>query len=245
MGKVRKFRTAGDDRIKYALAIGLAAWSLLFTGCASGPDPRDILNKSHGAMTEVRTYRFSGKFETETQDGVIGGRQSGEWSAPDRCHIKFEPTGEFAGQVQETLAVDQRLFTRDSDSRGGAWQEVTPVPQDLAIYSPSPELYLTIPDLENLRLQDGVDVNGMATFQIIGVQRETRTLPPRFPPRPEGDEVEWVTTYTWVIARDDYLLMRYVIEQDTGLGRATNRNTWDFYDYNEPVTVEVPEVAGE
>jgi hypothetical protein len=231
--------------VKNALTIGLAACSLLIGGCATGPDSQEVLNRSHDAMRKVQSYRWSGKVETETQDGVIGGCQSGEWAAPDRWHMKLEPMGEFAGQVQETLAVDQRLFTRDSDSRDGIWRESSHIPEGFGVYNPRPERYLAITDLENLRLLDDVDVNGTATFQITGEQKETRTLPPRFPPRPEGDEVEWVTTYTWLIAKEDYLLMRYVIEQDTGLGRATHRNTWDFYDYNQPVKIEVPTLAGE
>jgi hypothetical protein len=231
--------------VKNALTIGLVAWSFLFAGCATGPDSRKVLNWSHDAMREVQSYRFSGEIKTMTPDGDLGGRQYGEWVGPGQWYMRLEAMGEFAGQTMETVVVGQRVFTRELHSHGGTWRESPHISEGLAVYNPRPESYLAVPHLENLRLLDDIVVNGTATFQITGEQRETRTLPPRFPERPEGDEVEWVTTYTWLIAKEDHLLVRYIIEEEIGLGRATHRNTWDFYDYNQPVTIEMPEINGQ
>ena len=61
--------------------------------------------------------------------------------------------------------------------------------------------------------------------------------------RPEGDEVEFVTTYTWFIAKGDYLLVRSITQQT--IGPATHGTTMEFYDYNQPVTITMPEITVE
>ena len=231
--------------VKNLLIVSLMAFSLLLGACDVGPNPREILNKSHDAMREVQSYRFSGEIEMKTPDGVIGGRQSGEWAAPDQLYLKLEPLGEFAGQVLETVVIDRRLFTREPASSEGeeAWQEMIPFPEGFAAFNPRPESYLAIADLENLELRDNVAVNGTATFQITGERKEIRTLPERFPERPEGDEVKYITRYTWLIAKEDYRLVRYIAQQT--IGPATHGTTMEFYDYNQPVTIAMPEITVE
>jgi hypothetical protein len=137
-------------------------------------------------MRQVQSYRFSDETVQETEDRVLKARVSGVWASPNRWYMKVEPQGEFAGQVSETVVIDQRLFTRESGANGGAWREATPFPANYTVYNPRPESYLAIPDLENVQLLDHDTVEGMAVFQISGVRRETRTSPPRLPQQPEG-----------------------------------------------------------
>jgi hypothetical protein len=124
---------------------------------------------------------------------------------------------------------------------GGAWREATPFPANYTVYNPRPESYLAIPDLENVQLLDHDTVEGMAVFQISGVRRETRTSPPRLPEQPEGEEVELVTRYTWLISKEDYRLVRRITEQH--IGPAIYRTTTNFYGYDGQVDIEIPELA--
>lgn len=228
--------------MKYVLTTSWLTFMLALASCNGGPNAEEVLTRSYDAMREVQSYRFSGEIETETPDGVIGGRQTGEWAAPGQWYLRLEPSGEFAGQMTETVVVNQRLFTRELGAQGGEWRESPFNLEKSNVYNPLPESYLAIRDLENLRCLDDIVVNGTQTFQISGDQKETQTLPERYPPQPNGNEVVWVTTHTWFIAREDYLLVRSVIEQTAGQSGATHRNTWDFYDYSQSVTIEMPEL---
>ena len=119
---------------------------------------------------------------------------------------------------------------------------MTSFPPDRTTHKLEPESFLEVPDLQKVRLLDEETVRGVAVFHITGETIQNRALPPRFPARPEGDSVEFITKYVWFIAKDDYRLLRYITEQD--MGAANHRTTMDFYDYSQPVTIEVPEVGG-
>ena len=194
-------------------------------------------------MGQMRSFRFSAEIVQKSDDGLLKGRQSSEWAAPDQWHMKLEALGEFTGQVSETLVSGERLFSRDSETMGGAWWEMPSFPPERTTYKLEPDSFLAVPDLEKVRLLDDETVKGVAVFHITGETIQKRALPPRFPARPEGDAAEFVTNYAWLIAKDDYRLLRYITEQD--MGPATHRTTMDFYDFNQPVMIEVPEVRGE
>ena len=230
-----------EGQVKCVRTTGLLALLLLLNSCDSGPDPGAVLAKSRDAMGQLQSFRFTAEIVQKSEDGLLEGRQSGDWAAPDQWHMKLEALGEFTGHGSETLVSGERLFTRDSESMGRAWREMTSFPPVRTIHKLEPEIFLGVPDLQKVRLLDEETLRGVAVFHITGETLQTRALPPRFPARPKGDEVEFVTKYAWLITKDDYRLLRYITEQD--MGPDNHRTTMDFYDFNQPVTIEVPEIG--
>jgi len=195
-------------------------------------------------MNAVQSYRIKGDIIGNTDLGTQRARYSAEFSAPGRTYQRFEGVGEAEGQVSELIAVDGRLFVRESSSQGGEWRERSVT--GLQVTSGLPH------DLDSPRLLADETVNGVPVFHVVAEHDpdQPETLP--------GTATISATYYLFISQRD-YRLVRLVTEtaapytetamvDGTPVVREVQQRytiTYDYYDYNQPVTIELPDVSGE
>ena len=187
-------------------------------------------------MSEVQSYRFEADLTHRSEEGVQQARLTGEWASPDRSRMRIEGLGEGEGHVQEVISVGGRVLASDSDDQGETWTEQRSMPSG-ALSSGS-----MVPEMGDATLLEDEVIDGLTVYHLTG----TRT-----PDFAEGVPAP-VSTYGLYIGKEDMLLRRLVIETDfSGLAESapsgedyvsvSQRVTYEFYDYNQPVTIELPE----
>jgi hypothetical protein len=164
-----RFRLGLNVTIVMGLAFMVAACAQLPTPMptptpAPRPSPNEVLAKAQQAMSQVLSYTLTGDVVVENEEGRQEARINGEWVAPDRWHQTVEGGD---GRVSELVAVGGRVFTRDSDRGGGAWEEQPRRP------TPPPGNSILDKNLEDLQiLQDGM-IDDVPVFNIRGVTKTT------------------------------------------------------------------------
>jgi len=190
-------------------------------------------------MSGVHSYRFAAELTGQTDEGVEQARLTGEWASPNRYRMRVEGLGKGAGHVNEMVSAGGRVLASDSDYRGGAWTEQRSMPPSTLSSG------RLVPELDDAaQLEDEV-IDGLAVYHLAGtsVSEVVEGLP--------GP----VSTYDLYIGKENMLLRRLVIETDfSGFAESapgnedfvptSHRVTYDFYDYDEPVTIELPESSG-
>ena len=226
----------------------ILAAALAVTACARAtpttpPTTEGVLAKAREAMNAVQSYRIRGEIIGDTDLGTQEARYSAEFAAPGRTYQRFEGVGEAEGQVTELIAVDGRLFVRESSYQGGEWRERSVT--GLQVTSGLPR------DLDSPRLLADETVNGVSAFHVVAEHdpEQSETLP---------GTATLSATYHLFISQLDYRLVRLVTEtaahytETTTVGgtpvvrevQQRSTITYDYYDYDQPVTIEVPEVNG-
>jgi len=129
--------------------------------------------------------------------------------------------------------------------------------------------------LQDLRMLGGETVRGVAVFHIRGARTTETTLPPdpggeakeeeishSTPPPGQSPESRHIMTmeYSLFISKSDYRVLRMLVDvsmvfyppsapggevKEEEISHLTQRVTYDFYDYDESVTIELPDVSGE
>lgn len=229
-----------------SLIIVLVSTMLLATCSSSSPPNEDdsvkqveeVLTKARQAMNEVQSYRFIADLSIQTEAAVQDAHITGEWAGPDQQRVRVEGLVEGTGSVQEAISVGGRVLVRDLDRENGAWTE------------PGPEIYgiassrISIPDLDDTVLLDYEEIDGLAVYHATANSASKVVQGVPIP----------VVTHHLFIGKEDMLLRRMVTEADfPELGESAPSGedylpislliTYDLYDYNEPVTIELPTAA--
>ncbi len=220
------------------VALGVAA--LLLAGCGGdigSSSAKEVLDQARTATDGVRSYRFTAELvaEADRDRGEEARRLqwSGEWVAPEWWHIKLE-SGE------EIVWLDGRLFGKNLEAHDDAWRDEGTVPYVGSTTPREPFLDLSEPQV----LEDEV-IEGAPVFHVAGMlTQEKVSTAPEFP-----------TPIHLLIGKEDYRVLRMTIEAYSVSVRATLPGeppatpergasatyTYDYFDYNEPVTIEFPE----
>ena len=242
-------------RLSAALALTVVGAALLFGACGAGepalaqepyPSAAEIMAKSRQAMESAASYRVRGQTEISGADGQLQrGSYYAEWAAPDRVYTRHEPTDGGEATVVEVLAADGRHLRRHSNLSGGEWFE-----QRLgtrAVTAPG-----ALPELPAEPRLDGVEVvEGQPVYHVVIATEEVD------PMALGPGESATATTQHLFVSSETYRLVRTVIERVTYfVGRPTFANdpppapewyrtktTSDFYDYDEHVVIELPDVV--
>ena len=220
--------------------VALGVVTLLLAGCGEdigSSSAEEVLDQTRTAMDGVRSYRFTAEFvaEADRDRGEEARRLqwSGEWVAPEWWHIKLE-SGE------EIVWVDGRLFGKNLETRDDAWRDEGTVPYVGSTTPREPFLDLAEPQL----LEDEV-IERAPVFHVAGMLMQERA----------PTALKFPTPIHLLIGKEDYRVLRMTIEgygvsvRATFLGeppatperRASVTYTYDYFDYNEPVTIELPE----
>jgi hypothetical protein len=238
---------------------GLPALLLLlvgFGGCSSGPNAEEILERSRAAMFQVQSYRWTGEHRQESIEGGFRVRETGEWAGPDRWYHRLdflERSGDYTDaelDIQEVMVVGGRVFHRNHRTEGAEWQEeFSSFPPGFQTHRNQVQSFLRPEHLTGVWLAGETVLKGSPVLLVRGETREIRDLPPRGPEPPEGvGSVEFVSRLNWYISLENHRLLRYEAERQTiqaGQVTLTNWTDLDFYDYNRPVVIEVPEIVGD
>ena len=250
-------RGKGLTALTIVLALVLAAAACARATPTPPPTAEEVLSRARDAMSEVQSYRFSADMGGEGEEGMKSVAVSGEWASPDRLHIRLEKRGEDAGDVNGVIAVGERTFVRDSDYTDGAWQEQEPEPAG-EVRPP-----FDIPssdDLSDLQMLEDEMINGVSASHVRAMLMTASPVPSR-PPSDEASQDDQMVTvvYDFFVSKADYRLLRVKMDIDMFMPPSikpgeepdeeqevhiTSRVTYDLYDYNEPTTIEVPEVNG-
>ncbi len=204
------------------------------------PSPEELLAGTRDAMGGVHSYHFAAVLTGQTDDGVQQTQITGEWASPDRYRMRMEPLGRGAGHVQEIVSVGGRVLASDSDYQGGAWTEQRSVPPS-GLSGRS-----FVPELDDTTLLEDEVIDGLAVYHLAGTSMSEFS---------EGIPAP-VNTYDLYIGKENMLLQRLVIETDfSGFAESapsnedsvptSQRATYDFYDYHQPVRIELPELGGQ
>ena len=243
----------------YAVPVGLLLIALVLAGCSASSSPtpplttEEILAKAHDTMAEVQSYRFRGDIVHDSDEGVQEARVTGEWAAPDRMHTRIEGPGSDAGHVIELINVGERMFASDSDYNEGAWTE-----QRLGVLaqasSRSTSSLLAVPDGVELQASEEDAVNGVPVFHLTYIGKQEASEPTSSGEDGPPVSSQYVALVELLISTEDYRLLKTVREVkfishvNAAEGRpeaedliATQRSSMEFYDYDQPITIELPE----
>ena len=201
------------------------------TSSESSTEALEVLEMARAAMAEVQSFRVSGKIEDGRGDSETQSRLSLEYAAPDRWYQKLEPLSGQQGLSSQVIAVGDRVFIEDS-SEPNVWRErgggaVGPTLADI------PE------DVELVHMQEDESVNGVPAFHVTGRQTTANG-----------------GTFHWYVSKNDYRLVRLITEETyqntvttTISGTPTRqivdarrKATFDYRDYDAPVSINVPQV---
>jgi outer membrane lipoprotein-sorting protein len=212
-------------------------------GTGNGADlrPEEVLAKSRDATSELQSFRITGNIVVDSEEGVQEARIWQEWATPDRWHMKLKSPDEAVDQFNEVIIAEGRVFTRESDSNSQAWREQT-VGVDSWTLSRNTDSFIPA-DLEDVKLIEDDEVNGIPVFQLTGKKVQARPVPESAMDESRPAQKETVTLYTFLISKEDFRVVRTITEHD--FGSTLQHTTMDFYDYNQPIKIEVPELAVE
>jgi hypothetical protein len=220
--------------------------AVVATACGSSGKPgkaetysaSQILDQTRLAMDEVVTFRMLG---IETMSEFYGlekitSTDYSEFQSPERfSHEASLPTGNL---FFEGSRVGSQWFRRDSDL---VWQEQEPILSQYAGYGGEPLMNL---DLDALKLVSTGDLTdeGIEVFRFQSAERIEH-------PDRDGGPVSELFTKTVLISKQTFRIVSKTeykdLRRDTE-GRADPASwqykyTRNYYDYNEPIVVDVPE----
>jgi hypothetical protein len=127
------------------------------------------------------------------------------------------------GKTAERIATDGYLYMRSSDSRRGNWQRLE-FPFDGTAF-------LSVPELDgDFTMQDAI-VRGVPTFKISSE-------------RVMDGVVRVVNTYEVSVGKEDSMVHRLNVRSEgtSNDGPVVQTITYEFFDFNKRVSIEVPDV---
>lgn len=215
-----------------------------------------ILERTREAMREVTSYKTRGRIKVESSsdnpdDGGTGDLFTA-WQSPDRFQTIMESTDSDDGVFDRNviLQVGNLRFFGDGSNE---WQEMMPL-TDSEGTNPGSNPLLTLLDLENIELTS-VDYaldNGSNAYRLeIDQLPPARDIPDGQPPSPIKNEP---IHHMLLIDQETFRLVHqttnYILEFETtkSFNRVrstefitiTQELTYEFYDYNEHVVIEIP-----
>lgn len=207
-----------------------------------------VLNRTRLAMGDVVTYKTR---------GTIVDRVSGEeFSAPTRNFAEFHSYDRYkfgsdyseyeGGQFVEWLSVGSQLFTRNS--RHG-WQEA---------HEPSSEPRTPVPPSQgflSFLYQDGIELVSTDEITEDGVKVYRLGSTEKVEHFWSGDPVLETRTVSLLIDKESFRIVTRIIDKNytrnivdaTDSEPSTKSDRWQmvhtehYYDFNEPVVIEVPD----
>lgn len=249
-------------RAVFALMIVLA---IGFVACGSEQAPNSgsaqdvdvIVARARDAMGKVTSYRTTGEWTQTSYDSPEpeSFQQFTEWVAPDRHRLRLDSPPDGDGLFNEIIRIGDQIFTHD-DHRG--WQEQPRYAASLsdadrlntvAVRPGDPAMLL---DVENLELVGEDLFEGAEVFRLVGHTSFERG--PVAEGQPDSFKAFTETVTTLLIDRLDYRLALLIAESEIRFtvlktmngvesqeeGRASSFASSRFFDYDEPVTIEIP-----
>jgi len=198
------------------------------------------LEQARLAMDSVQSYRFTGDINNVLGEEIQNVRLKGEWANPGDYRLEARESGSFDSYSQEFVSVEGRTLGRSSNYAGGEW---------LRMGSSMTRILSTdlmFPDLDDLKVVIGEVIDGTPMYYVTGIL-EPDPLPP---PAIQGPQ-----HYGLFINQETMRLRRLIITSEFGvpnpLGdgegqgpaeeyRISLRLVYDYFDYNEPVAIELP-----
>ena len=229
-----------SDRSQFHLLV-LVVVLMVTAGCAEGPTPTptppgpplsavEVLEQTRQAMTAVTSYKFVAD-RTFYEDGQVYPSQfSAQWAEPDRYRLRLEGvTRDGDNYWGEIIAVGDRSVNRNSDYLE-TWTENEPPPA-AGFRDPG----WAVAGLEQAELHDDTNIAGRLMYHVTASRPVINPVivPVIF------------NSHDLYIGKDDLLVWHLIMESvDTDPNEDTTiwNTTYDFYDYNVPVTIELPEI---
>ena len=211
---------------------------MVTAGCAEDPTPTptpprpplsavEVLERSRDAMTAVASYKFAAD-RTMYEDGRVYPSQiSFQWVNPDSHWVRIEGVGRTRDYWGESIVVGDRGASRSSDRLEGTWRE-SELPPAPGFRDPG----WAFAELKQAELHDDADIDGRPVYHVTAFRDSgIRDSPP--------------VRYDLYIDKEDLQVRRLIMEgtfpgdhSDT----ITTNTTYDFYDYNVPIIIELPEI---
>jgi len=261
------------NRIRLRLVWNVLEW--LLDAMADGLALRgrisadEVLTAAREAVGLVISYRLEKHTVTMTQlerRNIYTGTISLTWSAPESFRLQVKGTEEGEEQEFELIAVDGRVFARQSTT-GNIWAEFEsdPNPDDreameiastVKEFSAAPDF---VPTMDEAELVGKEFIDGLSVYHIKGATSIKQALPDNNPngvsddlPLQQND-----STYDLYVRTGDFLPRRLLTETslrwETSLGEAPGgegtgyepvciESTDNFLDYDDPAIFDVPAV---
>ena len=208
----------------------------------SSPTAETVLKQARQAMDAVQSYRFAADI-TNAQDEEIWKMQlTGEWASPGDSRVRVSSSGSGDPIFQEFISVGGRNLARIPEYTGDGWVRTGPSTG----FVPSGDLMF--PELDNAKVEDGVVIDGTPMYYVTGIYEPDPLPPPAF---------QAPQHYGLFINQETMRLRRLIITSDFGVpgplgddeGQEPAEETrfslhlvYDFFDYNEPVAIELPSI---
>jgi hypothetical protein len=229
-------------------------------GCgSSGPDPEEVISKAQEAIKEVQSYRVDSTSISTNEHRTTQSSNTAEFVAPDRTHV-FPAAAPDSVHTVESIRIGNIEYRKEPDSSN--WQ-VRQWPGSISATNFVVDLTESLSSLVGLENLPDEKVDGLDCFHYIGhvdtkaIAQERKT---ELDPSQPGYEGELETTkrfenmqygYEFWIGKEDFLLRQLKTHLEVSYTRnegeenereeyQNNLNTYRFYDFDAPITIEAP-----
>ena len=212
--------------------------------------PGGLIAEAYAATMSLQSYRMTGSIKSTLEGKTSEATFETEFVAPDRYRGKATTDGD----VVEFIIIGDKQYIRDSDQ--SRTTSVAVAGSSILGKEEALKLLDSLTDLEELPDEkiDGVDClhyRGRVDMDRMVEEQKARLDPaqPGYEEILKGLEQlrnMKIEVELW-IGKDDYLIRQ--MKQDTQVPSEdigqwdTSSAMWKFYDFNEPITIEPPEMA--
>ena len=234
--------------------------AVLLIGCGStSPDPEEVISKAQEAIKEVQSYRVESTSISTDERGTTESSDMAEFVTPDRMHVLPVIVPDNVDAV-ESIRIGNTEYRREPDTN--RWQ-VHQWPESISSINFAvtlTESLTSLVGLENLPDEkvDGVDCfhyTGYVDTKAMAEERKAKLDPSQ---RGYEGQLESIKAfenmqydYEFWIGKEDFLLRQLKMHMEVSYTRNEGEenekeeyqnilNTYRFYDFNAPITIEAP-----